>query len=85
MNEIYLFGDSAAQGIVLDDSANDRVARKGCIRLMKRSGYPIRNYAVHGYTVSQGLESFRSLKTEQANICVIEFGCNDCDLDWNAV
>ena len=85
MNEIYLFGDSAAQGIVLDDSDNYKVSRNGCIRLMKRSGYPIRNYAVHGYTVSQGLESFRSLKTEPGNICVIEFGGNDCDLDWDAV
>ena len=56
MNEIYLFGDSAAQGIVLDGSENYRVSRAGCIRLMKHSGYPIRNYAVHGYTVNQGLE-----------------------------
>ena len=64
MNEIYLFGDSAAQGIVLDESENYRVSRAGCIRLMKHSGYPIRNYAVHGYTVNQGLESFRNLKTD---------------------
>ena len=68
MNEVYLFGDSAAQGIVLDDSYNYKVSRNGCIRLMKRSGYPISNYAVHGYTVSQGLESFRSLKIEPGNI-----------------
>ena len=85
MNEIYLFGDSAAQGIVLDESENYRVSRAGCIRLMKHSGYPIRNYAVHGYTVNQGLESFRNLKTDPGNICVIEFGGNDCDLDWDAV
>ena len=85
MNEIYLFGDSAAQGIVLDESENYRVSRVGCIRLMRRSGYPIRNYAVHGYTVNQGLESFRNLKTDPGNICVIEFGGNDCDLDWDAV
>ena len=85
MNEIYLFGDSAAQGIVLDESENYRVSRVGCIRLMRRSEYPIHNYAVHGYTVKQGLESFRNLRTEPGNICVIEFGGNDCDLDWDAV
>ena len=85
MNEIYLFGDSAAQGIVLDESENYRVSRVGCIRLMRRSEYPIHNYAVHGYTVNQGLESFRNLRTEPGNICVIEFGGNDCDLDWDAV
>ena len=85
MNEICLFGDSAAQGIVLDESENYRVSRAGCIRLMKRGGYPIRNYAVHGYTVSQGLECFRNTKTDPGNPCVIEFGGNDCDLDWDAV
>lgn len=29
--------------------------------------------------------SFRNLKTDPGNICVIEFGGNDCDLDWDAV
>ena len=52
---------------------------------MKRQGYPFLNYAVHGYTVYQGLESFRNTITDPGNICVIEFGGNDCDLDWNAV
>ena len=52
---------------------------------LKHSGYPIRNYAVHGYTASQGLEYFRNTKTDPGNPCVIEFGGNDCDLDWDAV
>ena len=85
MNEIYLYGDSAAQGIVLDEIGNYRITRLGCVRLMKRQGYPFLNYAVHGYTVYQGLESFRNTITDPGNICVIEFGGNDCDLDWNAV
>ena len=85
MNEIYLFGDSAAQGIVLDEQGQYRVSRAGCIRLLKRRGYPIRNYAVHGYTVLQGLESFRSMPIEEGSFCVIQFGGNDCDLDWDAV
>ena len=83
MKEIYVYGDSAAQGIVLDETLNYRVSRNGCVRLMKHSGYPIRNYAVHGYTVRQGLESFRKTKTEPGSVCVIEFGGNDCDLDWD--
>mgnify|MGYP002869881186 CR=1 FL=1 len=85
MREIHLFGDSAAQGIVLDETGNYRVSRKGCIRLLKHAGYPIRNHAVHGYTIQQGLDSFRKTKTEPGDICVIEFGGNDCDLDWDAV
>ena len=85
MSEIYVFGDSAAQGIILDEEGNYRVSRRGSMRLLKRSGYPIRNYAVHGYTARQGLASFRDTKTEPGSTCVIEFGGNDCDLDWDAV
>ena len=85
MNEIYLFGDSASQGIVLDERGQYSVSRAGCIRLLKRRGYPIRNYAVHGYTVLQGLEAFRAMPIEPGSFCVIQFGGNDCDLDWDAV
>ena len=85
MNEIYLFGDSASQGIILDEQGQYRVSRAGCIRLLKRKGYPIRSYAVHGYTVLQGLESFHSMPIEPGSFCVIQFGGNDCDLDWDAV
>jgi len=85
MNEIVLFGDSTAQGIVLDENGQYKVSRAGCIRLLKRKGYPIRNYAVHGNTILQGLEAFRSLALEPGSLCLIEFGGNDCDLDWDAV
>ena len=85
MSEIYLFGDSASQGIVLDENDRYRVSRLGCIRLLKRKGYPIRNYAVHGYTVLQGLASFENMKIEPGSRCVIQFGGNDSDLDWDAV
>ena len=85
MPEIYLFGDSASQGIVLDENNQYRVSRAGCIRLLRRKGYPIRNYAIHGYTVLQGLESFEHMQIEPGSYCVIQFGGNDCNLDWDAV
>ena len=85
MSDIYLFGDSASQGIVLDETGAYRVSRVGCVRLLKRKGYPIRNHAVHGYTVLQGLASFRALPMEPGSVCAIQFGGNDCDLDWDAV
>ena len=85
MNEIDLFGNSVAQGIVMDANGSYRVSRAGCVRLLKRQGYPIQNYAVHGYTVLQGLDSFESLEIEPGSWCVIQFGGNDCDLDWDAV
>ena len=85
MNEIYLFGDSVSQGFILDDQGRYHVSRTGCIRLLKRRGYPIRSYAVHGYTVLQGLKTFRGMPIEPGSFCVIQFGGNDCDLDWDAV
>ena len=85
VREIYLFGDSEAQGIILSEEGSYKVSRKGCVRLLKHKGYPIRNYAVHGYTVEQGLKSFRNTATEPGSICVVEFSGNDCDLDWDAV
>ena len=85
MNEIDLFGNSVAQGIVMDANGQYRVSRLGCVRLLKRQGYPIQNYAVHGYTVLQGLDSFERMEIEPGSWCVIQFGGNDCDLDWDAV
>lgn len=85
MPEIYLFGDSSSQGIILDDDGKYRVSRAGCIRLLKRKGYPIRNYAVHGYTVLDGLAVFEKMPIEPGVFCVIQFGGNDCDLDWDSV
>ena len=85
MSEIYLFGDSASQGIVLDEKGAYHVSRAGCVRLLKKKGFPIRNYAVHGYTVRQGLESFEKMQIEPGSCCVIQFGGNDSDLDWDAV
>lgn len=85
MGQIYVFGDSAGQGLYLDGDGRYRVSRRGCVRLMKKAGYPVANHAVHGYTTREGLAAFRKTETVPGGICVIEFGGNDCDLDWDAV
>ena len=85
MQEILLFGDSIAQGIVLGEDEKYRISRTGCIRLLRRRGLPIRNYGVHGFTILQGMDSFRQISDVSGTCCVIEFGGNDCDLDWDAV
>ena len=85
MSEIHIFGDSTSQGIVLDDSGRYRLSRLGCVRLLKRKGYPVQNHAVHGFTVLQGLDTFEKTQMEPGSFCVIQFGGNDCDLDWDAV
>ena len=52
MNEIYLFGDSASQGIVLDENGQYRVSRQGCIRLLNNDLDTLKaNYAFVGMKV----------------------------------
>ena len=41
MSEIYVYGDSTAQGIYLDENGSYRVSRRGCIRLLKKEGYTV--------------------------------------------
>lgn len=85
MNKIYLFGDSIGQGLYMDESGKYRLSRRGCVRLLKKSGLPIENYARHGFTVREGLERFLNLSAETDSLCVIEFSGNDCTPDWDAV
>ena len=85
MNKIYLFGDSIGQGLYMDESGKYKLSRKGCARLLKKSGLPIENYARHGFTVREGLERFLGLSAETGSLCVIEFSGNDCTPDWDAV
>ena len=81
-----MFGDSIGQGIILSEETGKYTrSRRGCIQLLRESGLRIETRAVMGCTVEKGLELFRGTDTEPGGICVIEFGGNDCDLDWQAV
>ena len=82
----YIFGDSIGQGIYFqEESGRYRRSRRACAELLRESGLPLENHAVMGYTIEKGLEAFRKCETLRGGRCVIEFGGNDCDLDWQAV
>ncbi len=86
MRFTYMFGDSIGQGIFFQESVGRyRRSRHSCVRLLQDCGIPIENHAMMGYTVEMGLEIFRQCETAKGGNCVIEFGGNDCDLDWQAV
>ena len=85
MNKIYLFGDSIGQGLYMDESGEYKLSRRGCARLLKKSGLPIENHARHGFTIREGLERFLNLNPDTGSLCVIEFSGNDCTPDWDAV
>ncbi len=82
----YVFGDSIGQGIYLqEENGRYRRSRRNCVQQLADSGIPLENHAMMGYTIEKGLQSFRSMETRAGSNCVIEFGGNDCDLDWAAV
>ena len=85
MQKIYVFGDSIAQGIIVDENGHFRLSFQGSLDLLKHAGYPVINYAMDGYTAHQGLVSFRKKWLQPGSICVIEFGANDCELDWDGI
>jgi len=54
------------------------------MRLNKEMGIEVDNYAMMGNTSQQGLERMQKQALKPGNLAVIEFGGNDCDLDWAA-
>lgn len=85
-DKIYVWGDSIAKGIVMDEvRGRYRISKENCLtRLEKESGVEIHNFAVMGNTSAQGLERMNAGMPNEGGVAVIEFGGNDCDLDWKA-
>lgn len=86
-NNICVWGDSIAKGVVYDEARGRyAVLRENCIgRLAREKGLQISNYSVMGQTSENGLARMRPEDMKTGGIAVIEYGGNDCDLDWKAV
>lgn len=86
MGTIYLFGDSIGQGVVYDPQRSRyRFSPVRCAKQLVQAGLPVENHAMMGRTIGQGYDEFCHTETEDGGLCVIEFGGNDCDLDWDAI
>ncbi|MBQ8506054.1 MAG: SGNH/GDSL hydrolase family protein [Clostridia bacterium] len=85
--ELCVWGDSIAKGVVYDEARGRyAVCRENCLlKLGREKGVNISNYSVMGQTSENGLERMRPEQMKEGNIAVIEYGGNDCDLDWKAV
>ena len=64
MRKIYVFGDSIGQGVLLDGEGQYQLSFRGTVDLLKAAGYPIINYAVNGFTIREGLASFRKKRLQ---------------------
>lgn len=82
--KICVWGDSIAKGVVFDEQRGRYViCRDNCLARMARElGCDVENFAVMGNTSQQGLERMEKQELEPGALAVIEFGGNDCDLDW---
>lgn len=83
---ISVWGDSIAKGVVFDEARGRyAISRENCImRLNRETGWSVDNHAVMGNTTLQGLERMDAEAMKPGSLAVLEFGGNDCDLDWKA-
>ena len=84
---VRVWGDSIAKGVIYDEERGRyAVCRENVIgKLSREQGMHIANYAVMGQTSENGLARMRPEDMRAGEIAVIEYGGNDCDLDWKAV
>ena len=83
---LNVWGDSIAKGVVFDESRGRyAICRDNCLlKLSREAGVPVENYSVMGQTSDAGLERMRAGGLAPGRVAVIEYGGNDCDIDWRA-
>ena len=83
---LSIWGDSIAKGVVFDEQRGRyAVCRDNCVsRLSRDAGVDVENFSVMGNTTEQGLRRMEGQPLKPGNLAVMEFGGNDCDLDWAA-
>lgn len=84
---LRVWGDSIAKGVIYDEARGRyAVCRDNCLlKLSRDAGVRVLNYSVMGQTSENGLTRMRAEDMQRGEIAVIEYGGNDCDLDWRAV
>lgn len=85
---LVVFGDSILKGVVtIPESKNlfDVTENDSLTLAQKKLGFELDNRSIYGNITSKGLVKLQKYleKGGQADLCVIEFGSNDCDYDWN--
>jgi lysophospholipase L1-like esterase len=85
--EIHVWGDSLARGVVYNEQKGRyAISRERCTtRLAQALPCKVENHSAMGATVLDGLTWFRAFQGVGGALCAVEFGGNDCDLDWPAV
>ena len=86
--KVVVFGDSILKGVItIPESKNlfDVTPNDALTYAQKKLGFELDNRSIYGNISSKGLIKMQKYfeKGEQPDFCIIEFGSNDCDYDWN--
>lgn len=85
-SEIHIWGDSLARGVIYNEQRQRyAISRERCSAQLQAAGCKVADHSVMGATVADGLTAFEHFEPVPNALCAIEFGGNDCDLDWAAV
>lgn len=86
-SEIHVWGDSLARGVVYhEEKGRYAISRERCTtRLAEALPCKVENHSGMGATVLDGLTWFQPFQGTAGALCAVEFGGNDCDLDWPRV
>lgn len=92
---VYLFGDSVARGIILNEEGTYAPIKENFASLAAdKLGVKLVNKAMFGCTITKGLAVLRRFATGEkgpaaatpvAGTAILEFGGNDCDFLWNEI
>lgn len=86
--KLVVFGDSILKGVItIPGSKNlfDVTENDSLSLAQKELGFELDNRSIYGNITSKGLVKLQKFleKGGEADFCIIEFGSNDCDYDWN--
>ena len=86
--KLVVFGDSILKGVITipnSDKLFDVTENDSLSLAQKELGFELDNRSIYGNITSKGLVKLQKFfeKGGEADFCIIEFGSNDCDYDWN--
>lgn len=89
MTSLCILGDSIAKGVVFNEQKQKYIfAPESFDKLIaEKTGAAVKNWAKFGCTTDKGLSILEKVKAELPGhkSCLLEFGGNDCDLNWSEI
>lgn len=84
LKNICLWGDSIGKGVVFDEQRKRyAICRESCATMLSQIA-TLRNFSVMGQTTREGLARMKTADIAPNDVIAIEYGGNDCDLDWKS-